>query len=143
MGFRSAPGVEGSHPDDGDPARGRESDRRAGTEAPDAHQPDALKRVIKMVVRNVRELYLAQPALPAKDIIDPAAWEKSAVAEIDQATDFHGAYAHAGYQTMLALAVMTLVMSETPPRTAEEATRRANEAVAARVKSITARFTTS
>ena len=106
----------------------------------EADQIDTLKRVIKVMVADVRELYLAQPNLEAKDIIDPVAWEKSAVSEIDQATDSHEAFARAGYQAMLALDVMTMAVSESPPKTAEEATNRANESVAARLKGITARF---
>ncbi|MDO8541404.1 MAG: hypothetical protein Q7S40_13280 [Opitutaceae bacterium] len=116
-----------------------ESVRRLG----EADQRDALKRVIKMIVGHARELYLAQPTLEAKDIIDPAAWEKSAGSEINEATDFYEAYARAGYRTILALDVMTMAVSQTPPRTAEEAIHRANESAAARVKAITARLTTS
>jgi hypothetical protein len=116
-----------------------ESVRRLG----EADQIDALQRATKMIVGNVHELYRVQPTLESKDIIDPAAWEKSAVSEIDQATDSYEAYARAGYQAMLALDVMTMAVSETPPRTAEEATSRANESVAARIKNITARFTAS
>lgn len=109
----------------------------------EADQLDALKRVIKMVVEHVHELYLAQRTLESKQIIDTPSWEKTAVAEIDQATDFHQAYAHAGYQAILALETMTLAVADTPPRTAEEAIHRASESVAARLKTITARFTTS
>lgn len=109
----------------------------------EADQLDALKRAIGMIVGHVRELYLAQPELPAKDIIDAAAWEKSAVAEIEQATDFYEAYALAGYQALRAVDVMTMAVSPTPPLTAEEATHRANESVAARLKAITARFAAS
>lgn len=109
----------------------------------EADQLDALKRVITTVIGNVRELYRGQPTLESKDIIDTPAWEKTAVSEIDQASDFYEAYAHAGYQTMLALDAMTLAVSETPPRTGEEAINRANESVVARVKTITARFTSS
>jgi hypothetical protein len=109
----------------------------------EADRSDALKRGIKEIVGHVRELYLAQPTLPAKNIIDAAAWEKSAVSGIDQATDFHEAYARAGYQAMLALDLVTMAVSPTPPRTAEEATQRANESVAARLTTITARFTTN
>lgn len=108
----------------------------------EADQIDALKRVTRMVVEHAHELYRAQPGLPAKGIIDAEAWEKSAVAEIQQAADFHEAYARAGYQVVLALELMTMAVSATPPRTAEEAIQRANEAVAARLKAITARLTT-
>ena len=104
---------------------------------------DALKRVTTEVVGNVSELYREQPALPAKDIIDAAAWEKSAGTEIDQATDFYGAYACAGYQVMRALDLMTMAVSKTPPKTAGEATHRAHESVAARLKAITARLATT
>lgn len=106
----------------------------------EAEQLDALKRAVKLVVGNVRELYRVQPTLPTKDIIDAEAWEKSAVAAIDQATDFHEAYAQAGNQAMCALEMMTLAVSDTPPQTGEEAAQRANEAVTARVKAITERF---
>lgn len=107
----------------------------------EADESDALKRLLKTIVGQVSELYAAQRTLPAKDVIDPVAWEKSAVSEIDQAADFYDAYARAGYQATLALELMTMALSENPPRTAEEATRRANEAAAVRVKEITARFT--
>lgn len=100
----------------------------------------ALRRVIAPIVGEVRALYLAQPELPAKNIIDVSVWEKSAVAEIDQATDFHEAYARAGYQVMLALDIMTMAVSPAPPRTTEEATQRATTSVAGRLKAITARF---
>jgi hypothetical protein len=109
----------------------------------EADQKDGLKRAIGQIVEHVRELYLAQPELPSKDIIDAAAWEKSAGSEIDQATDFYEAYALAGYQAMRALDAMTMAVSPTPPLSAEEITRRANESVAARIKAITARFATS
>jgi hypothetical protein len=106
----------------------------------EAEQIDALKRVIKLVVGHVHELYLAHPALPSKDIIDAAAWEKSAMAGIDEAADFYEAYARTGYQAVLAIDVMTMAVSPTPPQTAEEATQRANESVAGRIKAITARL---
>lgn len=106
----------------------------------EAEQLDALKRVITQFVGHVRDLYLAHPGLAAKDIVDTAAWEKSAVAEIDRATDFYEAYTHAGYQTILALDTMTLAVSATPPRTSAEAMERANASVAARLKAITGRF---
>ncbi len=103
---------------------------------------DALKRVTREVVGHVRELYREQPGLPSKEIMDAAAWEKSAGSEIDQAGDFYEAYACAGYQVMRALDLMTMAVSKTPPRTAEEATHRAHESVAARLKDITARLMT-
>ncbi len=109
----------------------------------EADQFDALQRVIKLIVGHARELHLAHPALPDKHIIDAATWEKSAVSEIDQATDFHEAYARAGSQVMLALDVMTMAVSPTPPQTSEEAIHRAGESVVARIKTITTRFTTS
>lgn len=109
----------------------------------EADQLDALKRAIKLIVENVRELYRAQPTLPARDIVDAAAWEKSAVGEIDQASDSHEAHARAGYQALLALELMTMAVSPTPPRTGEEAIHRAKESAAARVKAITARLTKS
>src|SRR5689334_18078554 len=54
----------------------------------EADQSDALKRVMKAVIAQVRDLYAAQPGLPAKDIIDAGAWERSAGVEIDQAAGF-------------------------------------------------------
>jgi hypothetical protein len=113
-----------------------DSVRRLG----EAERPDALKRVVELVVEQARELYQAQPELPSKNIIDAASWEKVAVTEIDEATDFYAAYARAGYQALLALDVMTMAVSPTPPRTAEEVIRRANESVATRLKAIATRF---
>lgn len=110
----------------------------------EADQSDALKRLLRSVVEQVKELYAAQPALPAlpaKDAIDAVAWEKSAVAEIDQAADFYDGYARAGYQVILAIEWMAMAVSENPPRAAEDATQRANEAVAARLKETAARLT--
>jgi hypothetical protein len=107
----------------------------------DADEIDALKRSVREFIGHAGELYRAQPTLPAKDVIDAAAWEKVAVSELDQAGDSHEAYARAGYQAMLALDLMTMAVSPTPPRTAEEATTRAGESIAARLKEITARFT--
>lgn len=106
----------------------------------EADDIDTLRRATKMAIGQARELYHAQPALPDRDIIDVAAWETSALSAIDQATDFSEAYACAGHQVMLALAVMTLAVSPSPPQAAEEATSRAGEAVAARLKDITGRF---
>jgi hypothetical protein len=110
----------------------------------EAEASEGLKRVLKTLVAEVRELYAGLEATRLKkNIVDPGAWEKSAAAEIEQAVDFYDAYARAGYQAMLAVEAMTLAVSERPPMTAEEATRGANEAVAARIKTITARFTGS
>jgi hypothetical protein len=106
----------------------------------EADQRDTLKRAIGMIIDNVRELYRAQPALPAKDVIDAAVWEKAAAFEIDQAAEFYEAYALAGYQAMRALDMMTMAVSPTPPVTPEEVTHRANESVGARAKAIAARF---
>jgi hypothetical protein len=106
----------------------------------DAGDPDALKRAVQAIVEHAQELYLAQPGLPAKDIVDAAAWEKSAVSEIDRAGDAHEAFARTGFHTLLALDVMTLAVSPTPPETAAEATQRASENVSARLKAITTRL---
>lgn len=106
----------------------------------EAEELEPLKRVVRMLVEDVRELYRAQPTLPAKDIIDAASWEKSSLADIDRATDFHEAYAGVGYHAMLALELMALAVSTAPPRTSEEAIQRAGEAVAARLREIMARF---
>lgn len=107
----------------------------------EAEATDGLKRVLKTAVEHVRELYTAHPDLPARNIIEAGSWEKTAVAEMDLSTGFADAYALAGYQTILALDLMTMAVSANPPRTAEEATQRANESITARLKSITARFT--
>jgi len=104
---------------------------------------DTLKRAIKTIVGTVDEFYHAQPSLPAKDIIDAPAWEKSAVSEIEQASDSHGAYTRAAYHAMLGLDTMTMALSDAPARTADEAISRAQKSVATRVQAITARFTTS
>lgn len=106
----------------------------------EADQPDQLQRAIGTIVGHVRDLYRSHPGLPAKDIIDAEAWEKSAANEIAHATDFFEAYALTGYQALRALAVVTLAVSPTPPLTADEANRGANESVAARLKEITVRF---
>lgn len=109
----------------------------------EADDNDALKRLLKTLVGHVRELFAAQPALTSKVTLDAGAWERSAASEIDQAADRYDAYARACYQAMLGVDMMTMVVSESPPRTPEEATHRANESVAARLKEITARFTAS
>ena len=109
----------------------------------EADQIDALQRVIKTMVGQVRELYLAQSTLPAKNIIDAESWAATAASEIDHAADFYEAYARAGYQAMLALDVMTMAVSPAPPETSEEAIQRAGQSVVARVKTITERFTPS
>jgi hypothetical protein len=108
----------------------------------EAEQADSLKRVLKRVVEYVRELYAGlETTRQAKDVIDATAWEQSAVSGIDPASDFYDAYARAVYQAMLAFDLMTMAVSENPPATAEEATHRANESAAVRVKDITTRFT--
>jgi hypothetical protein len=106
----------------------------------EANDKEVLKRVTETIVEHVRELYLAQPGLPSKNLIDAAAWVKSALAEIEQATEFHEAYATAGYQVVRAIEVLTMAMSEIPPVTTDEIRERANEAVATRLKAIAARF---
>jgi hypothetical protein len=111
----------------------------------EADQIEKLKRILKDLVGHGTELASAMkhttPA--AKDVIDPAAWQKSIAPAIDEAADFYDAYARAGHQAMLALQMMTMIVSEDPPQNAEEAVRRANESVAARVHAITARLTSA
>jgi hypothetical protein len=106
----------------------------------EASQADELKRAIGTILDHVRELYESHPGLPAKNIIDATAWQNSSETEIDQSADFFEAYALTGYQALRALAVMTMAVSTTPPQTAEDAMRYANETVAARLKEITVRF---
>jgi hypothetical protein len=89
----------------------------------------------------VRDLYADQPDLPARDIVDAAAWEASALAGVEEAAGFDDAYARASYQAILALELMTLAVSEHPPRTTEEATTRGMQQVATRLQDVTARFT--
>ncbi len=109
----------------------------------EADDGDALKRVLKTVIGQVRELYASQPNLPAKDVIDVPGWEKSLVAELEQSADFYDAYARTGYQTILAIELMSLAVSENPPHTTQEASQRGTDAVAQRVKDTTARLTAS
>ena len=106
----------------------------------EAGERDELKRVLGAVVEHVRELYRTQPALPSKNLIDTESWGKSAVAEIEQTTDFYEAYASAGYQVVRAIEVMTLAVSSNPPATGDEISARANEAVATRLKAIAERL---
>lgn len=107
----------------------------------EAEAIEALKRATKGFVGHARDLYRTHPGLPSKDVVDAPTWENAAAGEIDRATDFYEAYACAGYQALLALDLMTMAVSPAPPRTPDEATQRANDAVAARVKAVTARFT--
>lgn len=107
----------------------------------EAEGKDTLKRPIKAMVGHVQELYRTHPALPAKGIIDGAAWEKSALAAIDEATDFNDAQARAGFQAILALEVMIMAISPTPPQSAEETTERANASVALRLQNSMTRLT--
>jgi hypothetical protein len=108
----------------------------------EAAERDELKRVLQSVVEHVRELYRTQPSLPSKNLIDTTSWGKSAVAEMQQTTDFSEAYASAGYQIVRAMEVMTLAVSSTPPASAEEISARANAAVATRLKAIAERLAT-
>jgi hypothetical protein len=106
----------------------------------EAGEREELKRVLKAVVEQVRELYRTQPDLPSKNMIDTESWGKSAVAEFEPTTDFYEAYASAGYQVVRAIEVMTLAVSQTPPTSAEEISARANAAVATRLKAIAERL---
>ena len=108
----------------------------------EADQIDALQRAIKMAIENVRAFYHAQPTVRGRDLIDAATWENSAASEIEQASDSHESYARAGYQVVLALELMIMAVSETPPATGEEAITRGSESVRTRLKKVTARFTT-
>lgn len=117
--------------------RAAESVRRLG----DADDTDDLRRVIKTTLAMVRELGANQPGLPAKANDDVPAWEKLALAEIDDAAGFPDASARASFHATLALERMALAVSDQPPRSTEEASERARAAVAARLKQITARIT--
>lgn len=106
----------------------------------DADGIEPLRRVLKAVVAQVAELYAAQPDLRRKAIIDVPAWETSALGELDRAADYYEAYARVGSQLTIALELMALALAENPPATPGEATQRANDAVSARLKEITARI---
>lgn len=106
-----------------------------------ADDTDALKRLIKTVVEQVRDLYAAQSDPLLKDVVDAEGWRKSVGAEIDQAAGIHDAYARTAHQVVLALELMALVLSGDPRPAAEETVPRANESAAARIKEITARLT--
>ena len=106
----------------------------------EAGERDELTRVLETIFDQVRELYRTQPGLPSKNLIDTTSWGKSAVAEIEQTTDFYEAYASAGYQVVRAIEIMTMAVSQTPPVTADEISGRANAAVASRLKAIAERF---
>jgi hypothetical protein len=105
-----------------------------------AEERNELGRPLRLMISQVQALYRGHPNLPAKGIIDAQAWEASALASIQEATEFDDAHARAGFQVLVALEVMTLAVSPAPPETAEDATRRANEAVAQRIGRITARL---
>lgn len=106
----------------------------------DADKSETLKRLLRMVIEKVGEMYSAQPDLPEKEIVDGELWEKTAGAEVDAAEGFTDAYARTGFQTTLALEYMSMALAETPPATSEEAGQRAQTAVAVRLKEITSRF---
>ena len=103
-------------------------------------QSDGLKRVLRTMIGQVRELFGAQLGVAARDVMDAAAWEKSAAAEVERGADFYDAYARAGFQAILAIELMALVLADNPPQSAAEVTQRGNEAVVARLKTIAARF---
>jgi len=99
-----------------------------------------IKRWTKAIVQQPEELYRTHPTLPTKGIIDTPTWEKSASNAIDESTDFLEAQARAGFQAMLALEIMIMALSPTPPETTEAATERANAAVASRTKKLMTRL---
>lgn len=101
---------------------------------------EGLRRWTKAIVGHAQELYRAHPALPSKGVIDADSWEKSATSAIDDAETFVDAQARAGFQAMIALQVMVMAVSANPPATAEEATERANTAVAQRMKKLLERL---
>jgi hypothetical protein len=109
----------------------------------EADQRDLLKRSVGEIVENVRELYLTQPDLPGRLIIDESDWEKSVASEIAESTDFYEAYARAGFRALVALGILSMAVSRNPPATADEALSRATEIVAAQLKTITDRLAKS
>lgn len=105
-----------------------------------AEDKSELGRSIRLMIGEVLALYRGHPNLPAKGVIDASAWETSALSSVEETTEFDDAHARAGFQILVALQVMTLAVSPAPPLTAEDATQRANEAVAQRIQRITARL---
>jgi hypothetical protein len=106
----------------------------------DADQIAALERVTKLVVAQVQELYRTHPGLPASGMIDAAAWEKTALGQIDAAVEFQEAYARAGNQIVLGIDLMAIAVSPAPPQSAEEALGRANTSIGARLKAVAERL---
>lgn len=106
----------------------------------EADQLEVLKRAVRAMIAHAAELYRSQPGLTARDIVDADEWEPAAVAGIDQATEFQEAYARAGYQTLLALKLLAMALSPTPPETTAEATSRATAAIAERLKATATRI---
>jgi hypothetical protein len=106
----------------------------------DAGDAEALRRFFRAIVGHVGEFCAAHTG-PAKGLVDVALWGKTGLAELDQAAGFNDAYARAGYQGVMALESATMVLADEPPRTAEDATARASDMAAARLKRIAARFT--
>lgn len=106
----------------------------------ESEDKDGLKRWSKAIGEHPQELYRAHPALPSNGVIDPASWEKSAAFAIDESPTFLSAQARAGLQATLALELMIMALSATPPQSNEEATARANAAVAERMKRMTQRL---
>ena len=102
---------------------------------------DALKRIATSLFEQVGELYSELPRLPSRHLIDPAALEKTAMAEISQGADFHDRFARVGYQMIFAIELMTQAVSPTPPQTPEETIQRAQAAGTDRVNTIAARLT--
>lgn len=107
----------------------------------EAAELDGLKRVVKTMVEHANDLYRSQPGLVARNVVDAAVWGKAAQAGVEQAQEFQEAFARAGYQVLLTLDVMRMALSPTPPQSAPEATRRATEAIADRLKATAARIT--
>lgn len=106
----------------------------------ESEDKEAQTRAVTMMVAHVQELYRAHPSLPSSGIIDAASWQKSAVRSVEEAEDFYDALARSSLQAIVALEVMIMALSTTPPTSAEDATRRADESVAQRLKRITERY---
>jgi hypothetical protein len=109
----------------------------------EAGEPDTLRRAVASVIACAEEIYRAQPDLPARGIIDAAAWQRTAAAEIQAAPEFHAAFALGGYQALRAIEAMTLAVAENAPADQAELAARSNAAVVARLQSVAARFNSS
>jgi putative component of toxin-antitoxin plasmid stabilization module len=103
----------------------------------EATDAPGLKRVVRELIEHVRSLYAATAN---QKLIAAPAWEEAAFSAIDQAVEFHDAYARSGHQAALALELMAEIWSESPPQNPAELIQRADAATAKRLREIAQRF---